>query len=152
LLIGIVMFSSFTSSVAPNIPEGLNQTFVLLPAIHVVTGAIAQLLATYLVLRMWLEKVLPPALLVTNIKIYMRVTLTLWITTAVLGIAIYFTWYGTGLAQTAGDVPPPVATDDVLAPIATAELMVTEESMAPIATDEPASTEEPVTTPEASSD
>ncbi|MEM6281916.1 MAG: hypothetical protein AAF787_06965 [Chloroflexota bacterium] len=141
VLILWVMLVSFTESVAPQIPDGLNQTFVALPAIHVLTGAVAQILATYLLARMWLEKQLPSWAKIVNIKAYMRVTLALWVTTAVLGIAIYFTWYGVASAQQ-GDVPPPVATDDVEP--------ATDGIEEPVTTPEAADSEvaEPVSTPE----
>ncbi|MEO1444397.1 MAG: hypothetical protein AAFV33_28640, partial [Chloroflexota bacterium] len=146
VLILWVMAVSFTESVAPQIPDGLNQTFVLLPAIHVLTGAVAQILATYLLARMWLEKQLPSWAKIVNIKAYMRVTLSLWVITAVFGIAIYFTWYGVASAQP-DDVPLPVATDEVEAATEEIEAPVTTPDVTE-ATEETPEAEEPAATPE----
>ena len=145
LLILFVMASSFATSVAPNIPKNLNQLFVLFPAIHIVTGGLAQLIATYLVIRMWFENQLPDGLKVKNIKLYMRTTLFLWVVTALLGITIYITWYGNTSAGSTDDVPPPVATDEVVPdPVTTDEAAenATEEVLVPVTTDEADEAEE----------
>ncbi len=139
-LILLVMVSSFTFAVAPNIPEGLSDRAILLPTIHIITGGIAQVLATYLLARMWLEKQLPGWLKIKNIKIYMRFTLTLWVVTALLGITIYFTWYTATPTSATDDVPPPVSTEDAVegAP----EPVSTEDEAAEEAAPEPVSTED----------
>lgn len=132
LLIGLVMFSSFTGAVAPRIPDELGQPAIAVPALHALTGLLAQLIATYLVLRMWLERWLPGWLKVRRIKLYMRLTLTLWVVTALLGIVLYVTWYG-GTTRAEADVAEPVATEESAAiegPVATEELQ-------PAATEEP---------------
>lgn len=128
VLIGFVMFVSFRDGVAPAIPDGLSDIEVALPAIHLITGGIAQILATYLVSRMWLENVLPKSLLIKNIKTPMRLTLALWLITTVLGISIYFTWY-TDTSSADSEAPIPAATEEA-AP---------EDEATP---DEPAATEE----------
>jgi len=111
LLILFVMAVSFNSTVAPEIPENLNDLFVLLPAVHAIIGGIAQVIATYLVVRMWFELRLPQWSLVTNIKRYMRLTLTLWVVTALLGILIYVTWYS-GTTTPSAEVPAPASTQE----------------------------------------
>lgn len=131
VLILYLMVYSYSLAVAPNLPDRLGEPFNLLPTLHAITGGVAQLLATYLVLRMWLEKVLPPALMVKNIKRYMRITLSLWIVTVALGVLIYLNWNVS--TSVAGDDPTPVATE---------EAAMTPE---PAATDEPT----PAATPEA---
>lgn len=143
VLILFVMLSSFTDSVAPNIPDNLSDNTFLFPTIHLITGGLAQLLATYLVLRMWFEKQLPQWFMVKNIKLYMRLTLSLWVVTALLGVLIYVTWYGgTASAADDGDVPPPVSTeeatgdsDDIRVPLTTEEAS-DDDAESPAATEE----------------
>ncbi|MDX2161638.1 MAG: hypothetical protein SF162_09960 [bacterium] len=133
VLIALVMAVSYAQYVAPQVPAGLNRAFYLLPTLHLVTGAAAQLLGTYLVIRMWFEKQLPAALKVVNIKRYMRLTLALWLITALLGGMLYAAWYlMPDSAQ--GQAVPPAATEE-----------------APVSTDEPSvSTDDPpVSTPDA---
>lgn len=163
VLIIILMFGSYGSGVAPYLAEYFSDPRVSLPTIHAITGGLGQLLATYLALRMWFEKVLPPWIMVKNIKLYMRITLGLWLVTVALGVVIYFTWY-TSPAQAGDDVTPavtaepastdeptvviltPAATEEVGEPVATEEPAATEESEESAATDsagEPAATEEP---------
>jgi uncharacterized membrane protein YozB (DUF420 family) len=131
VLIILVMLLSYREGVAPYLPENISDARVLLPTIHLVTGGAAQLLATYLVFRMWFENVLPQWVMVKNIKVYMRATLTLWIITAALGALIYVIWYvpPAGAAANPGSTSPivtpeaaPLATEEtVLAPAATLE-------------------------------
>jgi uncharacterized membrane protein YozB (DUF420 family) len=112
VLIIFVMSVSYSRGVAPSVPAGLPQPVILFPTIHLVTGAIAQLLATYLVIRMWFEDVLPAALKVKRIKRYMRFTLAMWLTTALLGVVIYLFWYVLPASGT-GDAGDPAATPDL---------------------------------------
>jgi len=137
LLIFFVMAASYSDGVASEIPDRLDENFFLFPTLHLVTGGIAQLLATYLVIRMWFEKRLPDWFKIKNIKTAMRITLVCWMLTAALGVTIYFTWYDVGETQAATDTPNPAAT---LEPSSTDEPSTTEE---PITTEEPATTEEP---------
>ncbi len=85
------------------------------PIPHFITGGLAQLVGTYLVILMWTEKtrfagILPEALRVKNIKLVMRTTLALWLITVVLGVVIYLATYSP--ASAASDAPPPVATEE----------------------------------------
>jgi len=140
VLILWLMATSYAVGVAPSLSENITQPWVLLPTIHLITGGLAQVIATYLVLLMWTEKtavawVLPDALRIKNIKLPMRLTLTLWLITVVLGIGIYLTWYtGASTAET----PAPVTTEE--APADTGAPATTEE--APADTGAPATTEE----------
>jgi len=113
----------------------------ILPTMHLITGGVAQILATYLVIYMWTERtrfqwVVPKFLQTQNIKPIMRTTLALWLVTVALGVGIFLTWYAPGGATTA----PPAATEEpsatVTAPSATEEAPVIE-------TQEPVETEEP---------
>ena|SRR5258708_10596158 len=86
LLILFVMQVSYRTYVLPEIPKNLGLLNILIPTLHLIPGLIAQLLATYLVIRMWFEKQLPDWFKVKNIKVVMRTTLALWLLTFILGI------------------------------------------------------------------
>jgi len=150
ILILIVMQASYRSVVAPTLPDGLSEAMYLIPTLHLVTGGIAQLLATYLVIMMWFEKSLPKWFVIHKIKTPMRLTLSLWILTAVLGLGIYIVW---NAPVGAGDNLSPVSTEE--APISTEEAPVNPDAtpdgtLEPVATVEstPEGTLEPVITPE----
>lgn len=122
VLIGFLMLVSYREGVIPFLSaEFVADPRVALPIVHGVIGLTAQVLATYLALRMWFEKVLPSFVMVRNIKVYMRFTLAMWVITAVLGVAIYAVWYAVP-TQAANDDLPPAATPELgLAPGATEE-------------------------------
>jgi uncharacterized membrane protein YozB (DUF420 family) len=67
---------------------------IVLPTIHLITGLAAQIIATVSLIRMWFERNLPKSLRYEPIKPQMRLTLALWLVTAVLGVSIYIMWYG----------------------------------------------------------
>jgi uncharacterized membrane protein YozB (DUF420 family) len=69
-------------------------TNLVLPTIHLITGLTAQIIATVSLIRMWFERTLPKSLRYEPIKPQMRLTLGLWLVTAVLGVSIYIMWYG----------------------------------------------------------
>lgn len=121
LLIAFVMIVSYSRSVAPQMPQGLSFPENLLPTIHLITGLTAQIIATYLVIRMWFENSLPESLKVSNIKRYMRLTLALWMITAALGITTYFVWYSTPVDPVTPAVETPVVTPEASEPIETPE-------------------------------
>src|SRR5688572_25080673 len=117
VLIIVLMFVSYRNFVLPGLPDNLTDVRNLLATAHLVTGGIAQLLATYLVILMWtertpLEGLLPSALRVRRIKPVMRTTLALWLITVVLGLGIYLTWYPPN-AQASPEAP--VATEEATA-------------------------------------
>ena len=146
-LIAFVMAVSYSDSVAPQIPENLNENAFFFPTIHLFTGAVAQTLATYLVIRMWFENQLPAWFKVKNIKRYMRTTLTFWLLTAAIGVTIYFTWY----VETGEDSgsPEPVATEEAIVPGSTEEASSGEITPEPATTEEVSETEEPTEEPAA---
>lgn len=161
VIIFLLMAVSYREGVMPYMESSMADPRVALPTIHLVTGAVAQLLGTYLVLRMWLEKVLPRWIMVRNIKRYMRFTLALWLVTAAIGVMIYVTWYARP-EQVNAAAPVPASTPEVAATseieplstediVSTPELNVTSE-LSPLATPElePEQTAavNPVTTPE----
>lgn len=94
---------------------------VILPTIHMALGALSQLMATYLVIMMWtertpIEKFIPRF---KNIKLPMRITLTVWIITVLLGFGIYAVWYGS--PSDAGTGGETISTEEAAAPDATEE-------------------------------
>lgn len=145
LLILFHMALSYSALVAPASAGGplgspVGEPHNLIPTIHLVTGGIAQIAATYLVILMWTERtrfagVLPKAIQIRNIKPVMRTTLALWLVTAGLGLVIYLVWY-----------PPSGASAEIepgVTPAAT-------EEPSPGASAEPAATDEAASTPESS--
>ena len=104
LLIIFVMAVTYDRDVAPQVPQNLKFSAVFIPTLHLLTGLTAQLLATYLVIRMWFEKRLPEWVKVKNIKPYMRTTLALWLLTAVLGLTTWAVFYRNFLSS-----PPTVS-------------------------------------------
>jgi uncharacterized membrane protein YozB (DUF420 family) len=84
-----VMVRTYGAAVAPNVGSGFTRAAVFIPTLHGLFGLAAQLLASYLVFRMWLENQLPEWIKVKNIKRYMRITLVIWFLTITLGI---LTW------------------------------------------------------------
>jgi uncharacterized membrane protein YozB (DUF420 family) len=143
VIIFFLMAVSYREGVIPYLDDAPGDPRVALPMIHLVTGAVAQFLGTYLVLRMWFEKVLPKWIMVRKIKTYMRFTLALWLITAALGVMIYATWYVRPVR--AGDAPAPVTTPDVT-PEAEAETAASLIN-APVQTEEVSNpTEEPCPT------
>lgn len=151
VLIALVMAVSYGRFVAPTLGAGgLSDGRNLLATIHLLTGGVAQLMATYLVLLMWTENTRFERVVlvrIRNIKTPMRATLALWLVTVLLGFAIYAAWYGGGRTDAqevvpAATEPAPLATEDADdLPDATEEA-----DDSPSATEdapEPATTEQP---------
>jgi hypothetical protein len=145
------MLAAYRYDVAPNIGAQPGNTRYLLPVIHGVFGLPAQLLATFVVLRMFREdtqvrraKARGETVLskywFRRAKPVMRLTLALWFLTAALGVVSYLTRYNVIPAyHLSAEAAAPVATPEVLAPLATPEVV------APVATPE---VEPPIVTPE----
>lgn len=136
-LIIAIMLGSYSDGVATGLPDNLSDINALLPTIHGIVGFTAQLMATYLMLLMWTENTAVEGLIpfrIKNIKTPMRITLTLWIITVLMGFGIYSVWYG---GSTESDTaPPPAATEEVEA------TENDEEATAPDATEEAETTED----------
>jgi hypothetical protein len=105
IIIAFLMAVRYSQAVS----GGFNSS-VILPSVHLLFGGTAQLLATYLVIRMWFEKQLPAWFKVRRIKPYMRATLALWFITALLGMGTYYAWYVAGTP--ADDAGAPAATPE----------------------------------------
>jgi uncharacterized membrane protein YozB (DUF420 family) len=142
VLIVVVMWVTYREGVAPTANDLIGDGLVPLATVHLITGGIAQLLATYLVARMWLENVLPAALKVKNIKFYMRLTLTLWVLTALIGIGMYFAWYVEPASAAEEDSLTPQATEEATAAEAQSAQDETPEGTAEATTSAPQVTEE----------
>ncbi len=146
VLIVFLMFAAYRFDVAPNFPQSPDNTRYLLPVVHGFLGIPAQLLATFIVIRMFLEdrnvarakargEKDTSRYWFRSAKPIMRLTLILWLATATLGVVSYLTRYEIIPAFTlSGSVPPPVSTPDVQAPEATLDVNSTSE--APIVTPE----------------
>jgi uncharacterized membrane protein YozB (DUF420 family) len=106
VLILFLMQVKYREGVVPGIPQFIGQPAIFLPTIHLLFGAVAQILATYNIYRMYREDSQVKAAKArgekgqalskyyfTNAKTFMRVTLTLWLITALFGIITYFSFY-----------------------------------------------------------
>lgn len=66
-------------------------TYSKLPIqIHALGGGIVMIFASYLIFRMWFEKQLPSWIKIEPIKVWMRLTLVLWLSLILLGTFMYF--------------------------------------------------------------
>ncbi len=155
VLIALLMANSYRSIVEFT-PDRTNVNFIL-PTLHLITGGLAQIMGTYLVLLMWTENTPLERLVLVrtrNIKTPMRITLSLWLVTVLLGFGIYALFNAPG--ADADEAPPPAATEEALseeeeadtapAPDATEEAATEDrdetETPAEDAPEEPAATEE----------
>lgn len=115
VLIITLMIVSYSAGVAPGLPDNLSEIANLLPTLHLATGTIAQLLATYLVILMWTENTALERLVpfrISRIKGPMRLTLGLWLATIALGAATYIVWYAQPATALADNVPAPIVTEE----------------------------------------
>lgn len=124
VLIAYLMAFSYSRGVVPGLSQ-FTQPAIFLPTIHLLFGGAAQLLATYIVIRMWREDTQVAAARrrgETDVQRYwyksarpaMRATLGLWLLTVVFGVVTYFTFYAAVPAS------PPEAAPEVT-PAATPE-------------------------------
>lgn len=108
LLIIFVMAASYSGYFSYVSEGGTGGGGLLVPSVHLLLGGSAQLLATYLVLMMWTENTrfsfLAPFRF-RNIKLPMRLTLTLWLATVAFGLVTYVSFYGA--PASAADTPAP---------------------------------------------
>ncbi|MBZ0309083.1 MAG: DUF420 domain-containing protein, partial [Anaerolineae bacterium] len=134
-LILFIMVVTF-NAISDDIPDNLEDESYFLPLIHMIIALAAQILGTYLVIRMWFENTLPAWAKVKNIKLYMRLTLAGWLIAAALGISTYIAHYNLP-GEGADSESVPAATPEVTeaAPVVTQEA-------APGGTQEPDDAEE----------
>jgi uncharacterized membrane protein YozB (DUF420 family) len=157
LLIFFLMIVAYRFDVVANITEQPGNARYLMPTIHGILGLVAQLLATYIIYRMLREdsqvaqakargesKEQLRKYWFLNAKPFMRVTLLLWLATALLGVFNYLIRYE--VLPTFGAAPVvPVATEEFV-PDATQESLLVD----PVISPEPATT--PAVTIEADDD
>jgi uncharacterized membrane protein YozB (DUF420 family) len=148
VLILLLMIAAYRFDVVDGIASQPGNIRYLLPTIHGLLGLPAQLLATYVVYRMLREDAQVAAARKrgeANLSRYwfrqarwtMQVVFWLWLATALLGIGTYLVRYNVvGGGAIGGDMPAPVATEEVDDPAATPDL--TPEPDDPTATPEPA--------------
>ncbi len=86
------MWASYSRTVLPKVSTSFSRVGIWLPSLHLVIGLIAQLLATYLVVQMFIGPNMRFPLL--PFRRWMRLTLVLWLITAILGIIFYITSFG----------------------------------------------------------
>lgn len=135
VLIIALMLVAYRFDVAPNLAAQPTVPRYLLPALHGLLGIPAQLLATYIVIRMVLEDTQVArarqrgesgAALqrywFKRAKPFMRITLGLWLATAALGVVTYLVRYDVLPTSASGAANPPVATEEVGAPVTTPEV------------------------------
>lgn len=155
VLIFFLMIAAYRFDVVANIASQPANARYLLPTIHGILGLPAQLLATYVVYRMLREDTQVAAAKARgesgqqlskywfkSAKPVMRLTITLWLITALLGVFNYLVRYNVLPTFDNVNVAPAVTEE----PAATPEVTATPE---PAATTEPATTVEPSVTAEA---
>jgi uncharacterized membrane protein YozB (DUF420 family) len=166
LLIIFLMIVAYRFDVVSNIADQPGNPRYLMPTIHGILGLAAQLLATYVVYRMLREDALVKRgkargetkdqlrkYWFLNAKPFMRLTILLWLATAVLGVFNYLIRYEV-LPTFASNQVQPVVTEEPAAttePTATESPVVTVEPAATLdveMTDEPFEIIAPATTPE----
>lgn len=140
-LIAFTMWASFDFvSSNENVPDEF--AYQVLPYLHAGLGVVAQILATILVIRMWFEEALPASLRF-KVKNLMRLTLALWIMTALGGILMYNAWYLSGDDNPSTDNPSPIVTEEPGSGAENTAPIGTEESGSDDPADDPVSTAEP---------
>ncbi len=113
ILILAIMIPTYVEVVPSGVRTGTYTPSVVVPILHGLIGGVAQVIATYLVIRMWFENQLPDWFKVKNIKRLMRFTLAMWLLTALFGLGVWATFFQERV-KAAGATPAgtPAATED----------------------------------------
>jgi hypothetical protein len=154
VLILTLMIAAYRFDVAENVTQTPGMPRYLLPTVHALFGVPAQALATFIVVRMFIEDYQVARAKARGerdtrrywfrgAKWTMRLSLALWLITASFGVASYLVRYNVIPTPAGGGAPAPISTPEVDAPIETPDVI------APIETPE---ADAPVETPEASGD
>jgi uncharacterized membrane protein YozB (DUF420 family) len=148
LLIIFLMVTAYRFDVISNISSAPSNPRYLMPTIHGILGLLAQILATYIVIRMIVEDVNVARAKrggeknlskywFKGAKPFMWVVLILWLLTALLGILSYAIRYELiSIGELGGNVPEPVATEEVETPVMTEEVPIDEPETTPESTPE----------------
>jgi uncharacterized membrane protein YozB (DUF420 family) len=91
-LIAWIMGPSFHRQLLPGFWGNFKDSHYAIAAAHVVVGAVAWIVAAYVVLVAGTPLV-PKALRFENYKLWMRIAMALWWAAFLLGVGIYFVWY-----------------------------------------------------------
>jgi uncharacterized membrane protein YozB (DUF420 family) len=97
-IIAYLMFYTYSTVIFPSVPSHPRDELLFrLATIHGITGLIAQIIGTLLVLQMWLGPLWTFRL--EPFRRWMRLTLVLWLITAVLGVTVYVATWGLPFAS-----------------------------------------------------
>jgi uncharacterized membrane protein YozB (DUF420 family) len=88
----LTMAPSFRRSFGSLSPAGLANSYYALAAVHATLGAVAELLALYILLVAG-TNVLPKRLRFVRYRAWMRAALACWWAALLLGLATYVRWY-----------------------------------------------------------
>ena len=167
VLIVFLMIVAYRFDVVDNLGKQPVNPRYIVPTIHGILGLVAQVLATYIIYRMWREDTQVAAAKkrgekgsqlsqywFKSAKPYMQLTTILWLVTSLLGIGNYVIRYEV-LPRLAGSSVTPVATEEPMmtdepSVATTPDVMTTDEPVMTeeAATPKPVTTEEPAATPE----
>lgn len=92
VMIFLIMRPSFHKQVEPQLPDGLNEAYYLVPFVHATLGTIAEVLGIYIVL-VAATKLVPKKLRFKRYKPWMRTELALWWIVVLFGVCTYYVWY-----------------------------------------------------------
>jgi plastocyanin len=92
VLIAAVMWRSFRVQVMAQIPGGMRDPYITVPAFHAALGSAAELLGIYIALVAG-TRLIPEPLRFKNWKRWMRFELALWWAVIFLGVGTYLIWY-----------------------------------------------------------
>ena len=116
LLIIFVMAGSFQRQARPGLPQRLDEAYYQVVVVHAVTGFVAALFGTYVMLRG--NELVPNFLKFKNYKPFMRTAYGLYMLATLLGLSTYYTWYittdvavdeGQGAVQITAEIPGELA-------------------------------------------
>jgi plastocyanin/uncharacterized membrane protein YozB (DUF420 family) len=105
LMIFLIMAPSFHKQVQSQVPQGLNDSYYLVPYVHAILGTISEVLGLYIILVAG-TKYLPRRLRFKRYKPWMRTELALWWVVILIGLGTYYVWYLRPVTKVA---PPPAA-------------------------------------------
>ena len=91
ILVLWLMILPYRDFVAPGIPERLDERFYFVTTLHALVGAVAFTFGNFVVLRGNGLMIRP--LRFNNYRLFMRIAYTLYMTTTLLGVWVYFTWF-----------------------------------------------------------
>ena len=116
VMIFLIMAPSFHKQVQPQVPAGLKEAYYLVPYVHAILGAIAEVLGIYIVL-VAATRLLPKKLRFRRYKPWMRTELALWWVVVLIGVSTYYVWYvkpaSKAVAQTSAQAQSPAAPEKV---------------------------------------